>query len=54
MPLRAQRVREAVHAAVGLGEGEPSLAADQRLPVRHGVDNGFPEVGEVVLHGLGG
>ena len=45
-------VREPVGALVGLGVGEPAIAADERLVVGHGVGDPFPQVGEVELHAV--
>ena len=50
MPLVREVVGEPVDARVGLGVGEPDVAADQRFAVGNGVDDPFPQVGEVVLH----
>jgi hypothetical protein len=48
--LRLEVVGEPVRAVLGVGEGEPSIAAHERLVVGHGVDDLLPQVGEVVFH----
>ena len=49
-----EHVGEPVHAVVGFGEAQPPFAADERLAVGCRVDDRFPQVREVVLHGPGG
>ena len=47
---RRERVREAGRPLVDLGEGEPAVAAHERLVIGHRVGDPFPEIGEVELH----
>ena len=46
----AQVVRDPVRALVELPVGQAAFAGDHRGPVRHGVGDGFEQVGEVELH----
>ncbi len=43
-------VRQPVDPIVGLGVGEADVSLDQRFAVGNGVDDAFPEIGEVELH----
>ena len=45
-----ERVREAVHALLGVRVGQPPVAAHERLAIRHRVGDLLPKIGEVVLH----
>ena len=48
--VRREVVGEPVRARLGVGVRETALAADQRLAFGDHVGDGFPQVGEVVLH----
>ena len=48
--VRREVVGEPVDAFLGVGVGEAAVAADQRFAFGDDVGDGFPQVGEVVLH----
>ena len=48
---RGECVRELVGPLIGLRVRESPIAADERLALRHGIDDLLPEIGEVVFHG---